>query len=214
MGLVSSGPKAPKTRALVPQDSHAEDEEEMDLNVTHEDLYMQQAFRRPADLKEVLRRPHMRAQFREFLRRSLAQENLLFFETIELYQRIDKAKWRQSAGLQMIEKFLEPDSLFQVNLPARVAEHLRSVTTFEADSFDEAKREIFRLMNDNFFNRFVHALDESERQARAENERRRQEDERRKQGSFAHRMRRASSNAFALIRRVSSARESEGSPPA
>mmetsp|Transcript_17006 Transcript_17006/g.33230 ORF Transcript_17006/g.33230 Transcript_17006/m.33230 type:complete len:235 (+) Transcript_17006:374-1078(+) len=180
----------------------------LDLDVTHEDLFLEQAYQKPKDLQEVLRRPHMRNQFREFLRRSLAQENLLFFETIELYQKIDKPHWRQTAGTQMVEKFLEPGSLLQVNLPAREAETIRRTKYFEEDTFDLAKIEIFRLMNDNFFHRFVRALEDSQEQVREQARLKKEEAARKRAGSFQGRLSRAGSSAMAMIRRTSSWRSS------
>ena len=69
----------------------------------------------PLDLGEVLRKPFMRNQFREFLRKRLAHENLLFFETIEMYQKIDQAPWRRVAGEQMVSKFIENEAPYHLH---------------------------------------------------------------------------------------------------
>jgi len=172
-------------------------DDSMELDVVHEDLFEEKepAFAIPKDLGEALRRPKMRNQFREFLRRSLALENLLFFETIELYQKIEREKWRELAGRQMIEKFLSSQSLYQVNLSSETAQQLRDTIAFELDTFDKAKREIFQLMNENFFDRFIDALKMSELKMKEEQKRKAQEEAQAQ----------ASRSTFGRIRRASSA---------
>jgi hypothetical protein len=109
----------------------------------------------PRELSEVLRSPQSRNRFRRFLRKHFAAENLLLFETIEMYQRIDNDEWRVAAGQQIVERFIHEHADFAVNLSGQVRGKILATKHFRCETFNAAKREVFTLMEDNFFARFV-----------------------------------------------------------
>ncbi len=109
----------------------------------------------PRELSEVLRSPQWRNRFRRFLRKHFASENLLLFETIEMYQRIDNEEWRIAAGQQIVERFIHEHADFAVNLSGQVRGKILANKHFRGETFNAAKREVFTLMEDNFFARFV-----------------------------------------------------------
>jgi len=122
----------------------------------------------PSSLEEVLRVPKTRDQFREFLEAALAAENLAFYEALEglaaLPAGSDEAAKR---GRAVIQEFVVAGSAREVNLSsnqrARLAELAKpgAARAPALADFADAKAEIVKLMDDNFFKRFVR--DASER---------------------------------------------------
>jgi len=109
----------------------------------------------PTELRQVLNSPRLRYLFRAYLRSLYASESLLFYETVELYQTIDKETWRKRAAEGMIKKFVNPSSQYAVNISSKIREKLLNLRHFDRNSFDEAKEELYALMASNFFNRFI-----------------------------------------------------------
>lgn len=109
----------------------------------------------PTELSQVLNSPRLRAMFRAHLKALYASESLMFYETIELYETINKESWRKRAGEGMVKRFVDPSSKYAVNISSRTIEKLLSLKTFEKESFDDAKKELYDLMTTNFFAKFI-----------------------------------------------------------
>lgn len=108
----------------------------------------------PETLHDVLDNPDMRKEFMSYLKARLANESLLFYESIELYELIEDDKLRQKAGKKMVLEFVVEDSIFWVNIPATLRVELTNTTRFEPETFTSAKREVFSLMSGNFLDSF------------------------------------------------------------
>jgi len=65
----------------------------------------------PKSLGDVLSNPALRNKFRIFLKEKHAVESLLFYESAELYAKIDDAKWAKSAAIDIVSKFVSPDGI-------------------------------------------------------------------------------------------------------
>jgi hypothetical protein len=79
----------------------------------------------------------------------------MFYETVELYQSINKDNWRRRAAEGMIRKFVDPQSPYAVNISSKARHELLTKKQFERDSFDSAKDELYVLMETNFFGKFI-----------------------------------------------------------
>lgn len=112
----------------------------------------------PQDLREVLASDDLRSEFMAFLRARLANESLLFYESIELYEKLETQTHRNRIGRKMVEEFVTSESIYWVNLGFSTREDLTSTVTFEEDTFDTAKSEVFTLMSCNFFESFKRHL--------------------------------------------------------
>ena len=53
----------------------------------------------PETLHDVLDNPDQRTEFMAFLKARLANESLLFYESIEMYEQLDNEQRRQKAGM-------------------------------------------------------------------------------------------------------------------
>lgn len=110
----------------------------------------------PESLYEVIENEALVAKFRVFLHERLALENLLFFESTTLYERIDETKPQllKKAGNYLVAQFIKEESEDCVNLSYGVRFPLLNLVDFTKDSFSAAKSEIFDLMSSNFFHVF------------------------------------------------------------
>ena len=159
-GRTDSAPSlSPAIKAKVRGSPGEEDDALHHLRIYKKDLWRPRSVDSskapPRELSEVLRSPQARNRFRRFLRKHFASENLLLFETIEMYQRIDNEEWRVAAGLQIVERFIHEHADFAVNLSGQVRSKILATKHFRSETFNAAKREVFALMEDNFFARFV-----------------------------------------------------------
>lgn len=112
----------------------------------------------PPTLEVVLDSPELRKKFRHFLQKRLANESLLFYESIELYEQIQKETIRNKAGKQMVAQFILEHSECWVNIPASVRDDLLETSSFTPETFEIAKKEVYKLMNANFFEYFTKYL--------------------------------------------------------
>ena len=109
----------------------------------------------PKSLGDILSNIELRYKFRVFLKERMSVESLMFYESIELYEKIDDPKWRKRAAEGLISKFVMEDAELQVNISSVCSTRLLRITKWEPNSFAEAKSEIYDLLKTNFFAPFV-----------------------------------------------------------
>ena len=100
----------------------------------------------PSTLTEVLANPETRNDFREFLENALASESLEFYEAVE---NLSKSADPKSKIDEIINTFVVPGSPREVNLSSSQRNQV-----LKTKDFTDAKQEVFKLMEDNFFKRF------------------------------------------------------------
>lgn len=111
----------------------------------------------PKDLQDVLTQKKMRKRFKEFLMDKLAIESLLFYESLEYYEKLKKDSWRKKAGTALMNKFVLEGSQYQVNLSGKTRDFILEIAQenkFTKTTFIEAKHEIYSLMKVNFLEKF------------------------------------------------------------
>jgi hypothetical protein len=109
----------------------------------------------PKSLGDVLASSELRYKFRVFLKERLSLESLMFYESIEMYEKIADIKWRKRAGEGLLTKFVIQEADLQVNISSHCRTKLLRVTKWEKNSFEEAKVEMYELLRTNFFAPFV-----------------------------------------------------------
>jgi hypothetical protein len=109
----------------------------------------------PKSLGDILSSSDLRYKFRLFLKERHSAESLMFYESIELYEKIQDPKWQKRAAEGLISKFVMEDSELQVNISAICTTRLLRVTKWEQSTFADAKSEIYDLLKTNFFAAFV-----------------------------------------------------------
>lgn len=109
----------------------------------------------PKSLGEILANPSLRYKFRQFLKERQAVESLMFYESIELYEKIDDVKWRKRAAEGLMAKFVMSDAEFEVNISGACRERLLRTTKWDKECFGEVKYELYDLLKMNFFAAFI-----------------------------------------------------------
>ncbi|KAG7399118.1 hypothetical protein PHYBOEH_009696 [Phytophthora boehmeriae] len=113
------------------------------------------------DFVSVLRHGVLTQRFQTFLEAEHSDENFLFFLDVERFRVTEGADDRRQLALHIRQRYIQPDSPKEVNLPAVIRDGIIEtmtnwsptevvVTTF----FDEACDEITRLMAKDSFPRF------------------------------------------------------------
>ena len=130
----------------------------MDHSVSHE-VKMMTASARPSgipkSLGEVLTSSELRYKFRVFLKERHSAESLMFYESIELFEKIQDPKWQKRAGEGLISKFVMEEAELAANISSHCRTKLLRVTKWELHTFDEAKSEMYDLLKSNFFAPFI-----------------------------------------------------------
>mmetsp|Transcript_6377 Transcript_6377/g.8371 ORF Transcript_6377/g.8371 Transcript_6377/m.8371 type:complete len:244 (+) Transcript_6377:177-908(+) len=109
----------------------------------------------PTDVAEIFESKRLRRKFKDYLLKKLAIESFLFYESLELYEKLTKDSWRQRSGTALVEKFVTEGSEYEINLSSTVRKNLAETKNFTRDTFAEAKLEVYNLMSVNFFPKFV-----------------------------------------------------------
>jgi len=109
----------------------------------------------PKSLGEVLQNPIQRHKFREYLKEMHAVESLLFYESVELYAKIEDPKWSKTAALDIVKKFISPNGAYEINISSATREALMTNKKWARNAFDEAKAEAYLLLKMNFFAAFL-----------------------------------------------------------
>jgi len=124
-------------------------------------------------LSHVLEDPELKKKFHEFCEEKFASENLLFWNIIDVYESLWKDEGvtddrRQSEARGIVERFISGGGLAEVNIAYFVRTELMRLyaesdankdrKVFSQNSFEEAKLEIYNLMNHNFFAEFSNKM--------------------------------------------------------
>lgn len=122
----------------------------------------------PETFGEILDNVRLRKELMTYLQTKLAEENLLFYESVIRFKKLPTVSLRNKIGREMVVKFIADESLYWVNLSHDAQTDLLAVEDFEEDTFDNACAEIERLMSANFFESFKKYLvgKEEERKAK------------------------------------------------
>jgi len=109
----------------------------------------------PKSLGDVLAASELRYKFRVFLKERHSAESLMFYESIELFEKIKDPKWQKRAGEGLIAKFVMEEAELEANISSHCRTKLLRVTKWELKTFDEAKSEMYDLLKTNFFAAFI-----------------------------------------------------------
>jgi hypothetical protein len=114
----------------------------------------------PTSLDEVLNNTQNLAEFKQFLETALASENIEFYEAIEaLSKKQPGSEDFRIACEGILKEFVSSNSSREVNLSsgqrARLLEMGKNPGKMKWQDFIEAKTEIVKLMDENFFKRFL-----------------------------------------------------------
>ena len=125
---------------------------------TLEDAKGEDTTGRPKTLLEALHDPRQRGRLQKYLKYCYAEENLAFWVAVEKYSRMAKvlsAESRQREALDIVDTFILEGSPSQVNISGRVRKGLSKAQKYRPDSFGEAQREIFSILEQNHFRPFL-----------------------------------------------------------
>eukprot|EP01136_Pigoraptor_vietnamica_P012439 Opistho-1_new@52364 len=107
-------------------------------------------------LYELLTEPAGLRMFREFLRKEYSEENLKFWLACEEIKKVPPAKLKDEI-MKIYNDYVAPSAQNEVNLNSTTREltskHVNSDMGY--DTFDEAQKMIFRLMNKDSYPRFL-----------------------------------------------------------
>ena len=113
----------------------------------------------PKSLGDILKSQVLRNKFRQFLKERHANESLLFYESVELYEAIPAGpggdKWRARAAEGIISKFVDSSAVYEINLSAPVRMRLMATTRWTPEAFRDARAEIYELLRANFLHTFL-----------------------------------------------------------
>lgn len=114
------------------------------------------------ELIQVLKSNSSKQRFREFLQSEWSAENLLFWEDIDYFHKIQGIDNVQREGLKIFDKYFAERAVLQLNLSFM---HVRKVRTaveecqkdpvkWSTEIFDDAQKAMFHLMATDSFVRF------------------------------------------------------------
>lgn len=110
------------------------------------------------DIQDILCSEELREKFMMFLRKCLAEESLVFYESVVKYERITEDKQRQDMGKAIVDTFITEDSIYCINISYEKRQYLSTLKVFEIDSFDAAKTAVISLLSSNFYHSFTTSL--------------------------------------------------------
>mmetsp|Transcript_34142 Transcript_34142/g.54687 ORF Transcript_34142/g.54687 Transcript_34142/m.54687 type:complete len:450 (-) Transcript_34142:86-1435(-) len=125
-----------------------------------------------SSLTSVLENPKSKRKFHAFLNRKFAGENILFWDAIREYEIMWDTPNTPNEDIQLkarhiVDKFIHDGGASEVNLAYFRRCEILSLyeqsdkdcqkQVFQRHTFDEAKEEIFDLMNCNFLSSFIHS---------------------------------------------------------
>lgn len=114
------------------------------------------------DIHDVLCNDELRLKFMKYLRKRLAEESLLFYESVIKFETLLEDKQRQKVGSKIVDKFVKEEAIYCINISSAQRIFLCSLKVFEEDSFDDAKSTIIGLLSSNFFYSFANSLKNEE----------------------------------------------------
>ena len=96
---------------MTKETSNKEDEQQMSIKL-------------PTKFQEVLDDNDLRDLFRYYLKNHLATECLLFYENVEMYERIDRDDFRKRAAKGLLIKFILDPSQYRINISSATKQKL------------------------------------------------------------------------------------------
>jgi len=109
---------------------------------------------------QTLQNSKAKEKFRSFLRGEYNDETLAFYEEIQSYEQIDGSDERRTRAAKMFETYLTEFSPRSVNVGPRSIQAMQEKLTqknktLETNIWDDIKREVFVLMANDPFTRFM-----------------------------------------------------------
>jgi len=119
-----------------------------------------------SSLEAVLANPVGYQDFFGFLAKEWSTENLLFWKQVNDYKEIVNQEERTKKAQAIYETFVRENAIYEVNLPDTIRSELRRTieqnlgqSDVQFDLFDSAQNEIFSLMSNDSFTRFMKTED-------------------------------------------------------
>jgi len=115
-----------------------------------------------SSLDLVLENPIGYKDFCGFLAKEWSTENLLFWKQVNEYKLLADPEERTKKAQEIIETFIRDNAIYEVNLPDTIRTRIRKDIEQVVESghapvemFDAAQTEIFSLMSNDSFHRFL-----------------------------------------------------------
>ncbi|KAJ5069702.1 electron carrier/ protein disulfide oxidoreductase [Anaeramoeba ignava] len=108
-------------------------------------------------IHELITIPQAVDYFKEFLSQELNQENIMFYMDAIEYRKIRSQKTRQRTAKAIYEKYIKPESLFEINIDFRTRNEIIQLVESDQISieiFDKAQEVVLTLMEQNSFEPF------------------------------------------------------------
>lgn len=117
--------------------------------------------------RALMRHPYGRKLFKKYLMSEHAEENILFWEAVEIYRAMEDNDKRRELALDIYEEFIDPkNAKTEVSLDSKNREKVRPLIEeqkkndsedydFPRDFFDTSQLHIFKLMESDTWRRFV-----------------------------------------------------------
>ncbi|XP_068581158.1 regulator of G-protein signaling 8-like [Cebidichthys violaceus] len=94
--------------------------------------------------------------FEDFLRTEYSEENLLFWLACEDYKKMTRVTEMTAAAKKIYAEFVQVDAPRQINIDCVTREEIReSLSQTEPNCFDRAQRQIYSLMENDCYPRFL-----------------------------------------------------------
>ena len=110
------------------------------------------------DLNEVLLNPVYRRLFMVYTKSRHAEESLLFWIDVHRYEQVFGVASQRSTdreGRRILDYYVREGSTYEVNIDSEQRKALIALKQFEKESFAEAKEEVYKLLETNFFADFA-----------------------------------------------------------
>eukprot|EP00924_Labyrinthula_sp_SR-Ha-C_P014567 snap_masked-scaffold_34-processed-gene-1.34-mRNA-1 protein AED:1.00 eAED:1.00 QI:0/-1/0/0/-1/1/1/0/311 len=105
------------------------------------------------NIRDIFEHPVAWSEFNECLKEAYAEENSLFYEAVDKYEKLSVER-QQQEGKNILETYVYDNSTTWVNLPSEIKEELENTDKFCKTTFSSAKDEIETLMENNFLEAF------------------------------------------------------------
>ncbi|KAJ3451599.1 electron carrier/ protein disulfide oxidoreductase [Anaeramoeba flamelloides] len=126
------------------------------------EMEIQESNNEITSLEQLLAIPTGVDYFKEFLCQGLNQENIMFFQEVKnLKNSCPNLKQLEKASKRIFEKFIKPESLFEINIISEMRkEIIKNIQekNYSLNMFDEAQEAVFSHMNLNSWKDFQESL--------------------------------------------------------
>lgn len=120
----------------------------------------------PTDLESLLKDPKHRKEFHKFCENALGAESMDFMDALDVYDKLKDPAKKLEACDHIIKVFIEQDGEKQVNISSEQRHQIIKLYNKKGPKdpppkglFDEARFEVFKLLEKNFFKRFLKELE-------------------------------------------------------